>query len=129
MKKDAILCVDDEAIILLALKQELRLNFKDQYIIETALNVQQARDIIDTLSQEGTRVAMIICDWLMPGIKGDEFLSSMRIEHPEIQLLVITGHADKEALEIFRSQVGARILFKPWKSEELISAIKDTIHR
>ena len=129
MKKDAILCVDDEAIILLALKQELRLNFKDQYIIETALNAKQARDIIDELSQEGTRIAMIICDWLMPGIKGDEFLTSMRIEHPEIRLLVITGHADKEALEIFQSQVGARILFKPWKSEELISAIKETIHR
>ncbi|GAB4365628.1 MAG: response regulator [Spirochaetales bacterium] len=127
MKKPAILCIDDEAIILLALKQELKLHFRDKYAIATALNVELARNALDTLHKEGRKVVLVICDWLMPGTKGDVFLEELRAKHPELNLLVITGHADQEAIETFQNKVQARILYKPWKSEDLISAVTELI--
>lgn len=127
MRKPTILCIDDEAIILLALKQELKLHFRDQYTIATALNVEQAKKLLETLEREGRKVELIICDWLMPGMKGDAFLAELRAQNPNWKLLVITGHADQDALETFRSKVQARILFKPWKSEDLITSVVELL--
>ncbi len=127
MKKRTILCIDDEAIILLALKQELKLHFRDRYTIATALNVEQAKQILESLQKEGRTVELIICDWLMPGTKGDTFLAELRAQNPKRKLLVITGHADQDAIETFQSKVQARILYKPWKSEDLITTVTELL--
>ncbi len=127
MKKHAILCIDDEAIILLALKQELKLHFRDRYTIATALNVEQAKNTMETLEKEGRAVELVICDWLMPGTRGDTFLAELRAKNPLRKLLVITGHADRDAIETFQSKVQARILYKPWKSEDLITTVEELL--
>ena len=127
MKKPTILCIDDEAIILLALKQELKLHFQDRYTIATALNVEQAKRTLENFHKEGRKVDLIICDWLMPGIKGDAFLAELRAQNPQWKLLVITGHADPDAIQTFQSKVQAPILYKPWKSEDLITAVANLL--
>ncbi|MCX7786105.1 MAG: response regulator [Spirochaetes bacterium] len=127
MKKRTILCIDDEAIILLALKQELKLHFRDRYTIATALNVEQAKQMLETIQKEGRTVELIICDWLMPGTKGDTFLAELRTQNPKWKLMVITGHADQDAIETFQEKVKARILYKPWKSEDLITTVTELL--
>lgn len=127
MKKPTILCIDDEAIILLALKQELKLHFRDRYSIATALNVEQAKRTLENFQKEGRKVELIICDWLMPGIKGDAFLSELRTQNPLWKLLVITGQADPEAIQTFQSKIQAPILYKPWKSKDLIRTVAELL--
>ncbi|MFQ3620890.1 MAG: response regulator, partial [Spirochaetales bacterium] len=90
MTKPTILCVDDEAIILLALKQELKLHFQNRYHITTALSAEDAWKRLEALWQEGREVKLVICDWLMPGMKGDAFLSKLRERVPSCSILVIT---------------------------------------
>ena len=68
MAKRAILCVDDEAIILIALKQELKIHFGDRFTYETAINALDALKAIDELSAEGIEIAVVISDWRMPGM-------------------------------------------------------------
>ena len=68
MSKKAILCVDDEAIILLSVKQELQSHFRERFIYETALSAKEALVIIDELSAEGIVFILVISDWLMPGM-------------------------------------------------------------
>ena len=127
MTKPTILCIDDEAIILLALKQELKLHFRDRYSIATALNVEQAKRTLENFQKEGRRVDLIICDWLMPGIKGDAFLSELRTQNPQWKLLVITGQADPEAIQTFQSKVQVPVLYKPWKPEDLIKTVAELL--
>ena len=127
MKKPTILCIDDEAIILLALKQELKLHFRDRCSIATALNVEQAKRTLENFQKEGRKVELIICDWLMPDIKGDAFLSELRTQNPQWKLLVITGHADPEAIQTFQSKVQVPVLYKPWKSEDLIRTVAELL--
>ena len=74
MKKEAILCVDDEALMLLSLKTSLSRNLGENFIYETAINVEQAWEIIEDFHKDGIELILIISDWLMPGIKGDQFL-------------------------------------------------------
>ncbi|WP_319560273.1 response regulator [Marispirochaeta sp.] len=123
----AILCVDDEAIILLSLLQELKRNLGNQYTYERATSAEAALRIIDELDQEGIRVVLIISDWLMPGIKGDEFIEIVKQKHPEIKVIMITGQADKSAIERVSGIASVvAVLKKPWRAEELIHTVRST---
>jgi CheY-like chemotaxis protein len=124
MSPTAILCVDDEAIILLALKNELRMAFGSRFIYETALSAGQALATLEQLRDEGVRIVLVISDWLMPGIKGDEFLAIVREKYPETKAIMVTGQADEETIDALIKAGNVRsILKKPWRSEELIRVV------
>lgn len=71
---NAILCVDDEPIILISLVQELKNKLGREFIFETAQDAIEALEVIDDLVSKGTKVVLIVSDWLMPITNGDEFL-------------------------------------------------------
>jgi len=124
MKNEAILCVDDEAIILMAMKRELKAHFRDRFRFETALDAAEGLGIIDALARDGVAVILVISDWLMPGMKGDEFLMRIRALYPRIKTIMVTGHADPRSIERTMSEAGAyTVLRKPWNRTELITAI------
>ncbi len=123
--KRAIVCVDDEVIIVLSLIQELRNYFGDQFIYESAMNAGEAMSILGELSEEGIEVAIIITDWLMPGMKGDDFLIKIREKNPGIKSILITGQADEKAVEraVKEANVCA-VLRKPWYPDDLLNALR-----
>ncbi len=122
--KKAIICVDDEAIIVLSLKQELQNRLGNEFQYEYAMNADEAMQVIDELYGERVRVILVISDWLMPGIKGDEFLITLRERYPEIKSIMITGQADDEAIERVLYEAGAcAVLKKPWNTEDLIREV------
>lgn len=128
MVKQAILCVDDEAIILIAMKQELKHHFGARFIYETALNEEEALEIMEDLDSDGVEVVIVISDWLMPGMKGDEFLILVHEKFPSIATIMVTGQADEAAIE--RAVEAAKIracIRKPWSSRELISVIENVL--
>ena len=78
-ERKAILCIDDETIILDSLREQLEKNFGEDFIYETAESAEEAFEIIDELEEDGIEIAIIVCDWLMPGMKGDKFLLAFLI--------------------------------------------------
>ncbi|PJZ70444.1 two-component system response regulator [Leptospira perolatii] len=123
--QNVILCVDDEPIILVALKQELKKKFGNQFQYETALNAPEALELIDELSAGGVKVILILSDWLMPGMKGDEFLILVSQKHPDIRTIMVTGHVDEAAIERVKNDAGAYAVFpKPWDSKKLMEAVR-----
>jgi CheY-like chemotaxis protein len=122
----AILCVDDEAIILMALKAELRKDFGSRFMYETAAGAEQAMTLLASLHADGIRVILVISDWLMPGIKGDEFLAMVRKSYPDIKAIMITGQADESTIQgAFEAGNVLAVLRKPWDSAELARLIKE----
>jgi response regulator RpfG family c-di-GMP phosphodiesterase len=70
-------------------------------------------------------VILILSDWLMPGMKGDEFLIAVKRRYPSIRSILVTGQADSRAVERVRKEAGTeRVIFKPWRREELIAAVE-----
>jgi DNA-binding NtrC family response regulator len=125
MRREAILCVDDEAIILLSVRQELKNHFKQRFIYETATSAEDALAIIDRLVSDGIRIILILSDWLMPGMKGDEFLIIVKKRYPSIRSVLLTGQADLRAVERVKREAGTEwIIYKPWRREELIAAVE-----
>ena len=125
MCKPVILCVDDEAVVLDSLKIQLKNAFRDTYGYEMAESSDEAWEILEELSEDNTHVVVIVSDWLMPGMKGDEFLIKVHQKFPQVLKIMLTGQADIEAVEKVIEQASLyRCLSKPWNSEELIATIK-----
>lgn len=124
MSEAAILCVDDEVTILDSLQEQLFRGFGDRYLVEVASNAHEAMEVMDELNDEGVKVLIIVSDWLMPGIKGDEFLIQAHRKYPEIVTVMLTGQADEAAIERARREAQLyACLHKPWTEEELTQLI------
>ena len=123
--KQAILCVDDEPLILLALRHELSHHFGARYTYEIADDADDALEVIEELAAEGVEIALIISDWLMPGMKGDEFLDIVSAKHPSIRAIIISGQADEAAIRRIKEKFGLIGFFgKPYDPKLLFRAIE-----
>ncbi|TGL45857.1 response regulator [Leptospira perdikensis] len=122
--KNAILFVDDESIILMSMKSQVRHHFGEQYKYLTAENAREAWELLLELEEEGNTVSIIISDWSMPGMNGDEFLKKVHYTYPDIEKVIVTGFADQKSIEDLKSEIGPIVfLKKPWDERELISTI------
>lgn len=120
----AILCVDDEAAVLQSLKEQLKSHYKGKFRYETAESAVEGLKIVDDLVSERTDIILIVSDWLMPGMKGDEFLIKVNKKYPQIAAVLLTGHANEDAID--NAKKNANILtciYKPWNLDEIIKAV------
>ncbi|MEG4578963.1 response regulator [Microcoleus sp. MON1_C5] len=125
MSKPAILCVDDEVGVLQSLEIELQQAFNGKYLWEFAESAAEALEIIEELSEAEVKILVIVSDWLMPGMKGDELLIKIHQKYPQIVTVMLTGQADPEAIKRTKSQANLHAFIeKPWQNQELIEAIK-----
>ena len=125
MTKPVILCVDDEKVVLKSLKTQLKEAFGDTYSYEVAEDADEALDLIDELAEDEVSIILIVSDWLMPGMKGDEFLIKVHQQFPEVIKIMLTGQADETAIKRATLQANLhQCLYKPWSEAELVETIK-----
>lgn len=128
MSKPVILCVDDERVVLQSLKTQLKQAFKDNYLYEVAEDADEALEVISELNEEEIDIILIVSDWLMPGMKGDELLIRIHEKFPDIIKIMLTGQADEAAVQRAAEQANLHCcLHKPWSEEELIETIKSAL--
>lgn len=128
MAKKTILCVDDEKIILDSLKSQLKRRYGTDFDYEVALGAEEALEIVDEFSEEGITILIIVSDWLMPGIKGDEFLINIHKRYPNIIKFMLTGQADQESIDNANKNANLYCcLSKPWNEQELYEAIDSAL--
>jgi serine phosphatase RsbU (regulator of sigma subunit) len=84
--KDKVLLVDDDAMVLAGLKRQLR----NQFRIDTALSGEEALKQV----QENGPYAVIVSDFMMPGMNGIEFLTCVKKTSPDTVRMMLTGTAD-----------------------------------
>ena len=126
--KPTILCVDDESLILESLKMVLKDSFGDSYSIETAESGEEAIELIEELTRNGTEIPILISDYVMPGIKGDEFLILAHSRIPETLKIMLTGQADLNGVENVINRASLyRFLSKPWTSKDFILTINEAL--
>jgi CheY-like chemotaxis protein len=126
----AILCVDDERMVLISLRDQISKHFGDLYRYEVAESADEAWEVIEELCAETIKVLVIVSDWLMPGMRGDEFLIQVHKRFPSIVTVLLTGHADEAAISQARQYANLHAyIAKPWTEENLISIIQSGIRK
>ncbi|MBN1409502.1 MAG: response regulator, partial [Spirochaetales bacterium] len=128
MKKRAIICVDDEKVVLLALKEQLKTNFPGNFLIETAESAEEAIGLIKELQEKKIDIPIIIADHLMPGTKGDALLIAARDIAPNTLKILLTGQATADAVGNTVNKANLyRYISKPWEKDDLILTLKEAI--
>jgi CheY-like chemotaxis protein len=124
MSKKIILCVDDEKVVLNSLMGQLNMTFGNAYSYEAVSGPEEAWEYLTELEDDGKKVDLIICDWLMPGVRGDEFLIQVKKKYPNTRLIMLSGQADPESVERARQEAKLNaFVSKPWEKEELMGKV------
>lgn len=112
-----LLVVDDEALILSALKRTLRSSGFEVHGFTSPL------EALDFAREN--EVHVVLSDFRMPDVNGVEFLRRMRELQPFAQRVMLTGYADPRAVEeaVNRSEV-FRFVTKPWDDQALKLTLK-----
>lgn len=119
--KPRILIVDDEERYRITLSKLLRVHGLD------VTHVGRAREALDQLQEQEFDV--ILLDVKMPEMNGIEALAEIKKLKPDIEVIMLTGHASVDvAVEIMRLG-GYEYLLKPCPMEELMLKIESAHER
>ena len=128
MSKPVIICVDDEPTVLESLKIELKRVLGDSCLVETADGGEEALELIEELQEEDYEVALVVVDYIMPDIKGDELLREIHARSPHTLNIMLSGQADLQAVSnAIREAKLFRYIAKPWQPEDLSSSVIEAI--
>jgi diguanylate cyclase (GGDEF)-like protein len=109
--RPAVLVVDDEPEVPLAIADQLRRRFR-------VVPASSGKEALRLLGEQDFDV--ILSDQRMPGMTGAELLTRARREHPEAVRVLLTGYSDLPALVHAVNEGGIYFhLSKPWASAEL----------
>ena len=113
--------VDDEPDVVKSIADFLRLDYR-------VLGATRPQAALKILEQEEVHVVM--SDQRMPEMTGVEFLTKVRISHPQAIRLMFTGYADIRAvIEAINHGNIYRYITKPWDPDELKSVIQQAVER
>lgn len=126
--RSTIICVDDDKLILTTLSEQLISWLGDNYSIEKAMSGQEALDIIADCQSEGTDVSLVVSDYLMPGMKGDEVLEQVKNMTPMTRRIMLTGFSALEGVANAINKAGIyRYLSKPWDAKDMMLTVLQAI--
>ena len=128
MNKPVLMCVDDEEMILLSLKDQLREHFSRDFAIEMLESGDEALELARELVKSSVDIPVIICDQIMPGMKGNELLRHLHDLSPKTFSVLLTGQADAGAVgDAVNFANLYRYIPKPWEETDLILTIKEAV--
>jgi putative nucleotidyltransferase with HDIG domain len=119
---EVILFVDDDAGILEIARQI----FSDRGMdILTAPGPEDALSLLHS-----HEIAVLVADNHMPGMRGVDLLSRVKIFSPDTVKILMTGFADLQtALDAINTAEVYRFIVKPFESSQLVSVVEDALAR
>ena len=127
-KNKASLCVDDDPMILMSLKLQLTQSFDGQFVIETAESGEEALELIEFLVDREIDTLLIISDWLMPKMKGDELLVHVKDRFPKVGQIMLSGQAENDAVQnAFKNSNLKYFISKPWNKQDLVDKVNEVL--
>ncbi|MEP4078810.1 response regulator [Haloferula sp.] len=129
MNRICILSVEDEPEVRQAITRDLE-GFSKLFRIEVAEDVEDAKEVIESIDGDGDQVGVILCDHRLPGTTGVEFLIELESEenHSGIRKVLVTGQADQQdTIRAINTGGLDHYVAKPWQAEVLQGIVKDQL--
>lgn len=118
----SILVVDDEEIVLVALRETLQ---REGYQVVTCPNAIEALRIV-----QERQFSAIITDQAMPMLTGLEFLSQARhIQSDATRILITAVPKLDTVIDAINKGEIYRFVIKPWLREELLATVRNAVQR
>ncbi|OGO77040.1 MAG: histidine kinase [Clostridiales bacterium GWB2_37_7] len=113
----SVLLVDDEQKVLNVMKKGL------EYYGFKVVAESNSIEALKIFSHNPDRFDAVILDQTMPYIKGTELAERLKMIHPRIKIIVVTGFADDKVLEYMDNMIIDEYVNKPVTGEQLARAI------
>ncbi|MBN1576648.1 MAG: response regulator [Chitinispirillaceae bacterium] len=118
--KARLLIVDDSQDICFLISSHFKFR---GFAVETAMSGNEAMKLI-----EKDHFEIIVCDIIMPGMKGTELLQKVKKQHPMTHVIMITGYVSLEHLLTCMRFGADTCIFKPMDNfSELDTAVEMAI--
>jgi DNA-binding NtrC family response regulator len=125
MSTGTIVCVDDDVTVLSALRPLLNKALGGGIIVELAESGQEALEICADLHAMGRPVSVAISDFIMPGMRGDEFLVRLHQLSPLTVNILLTGQSDLQGVKRTINEANLyRFLEKPFINDDMVLTVK-----
>jgi DNA-binding response OmpR family regulator len=117
----AVLVVDDDKQLASALQWILR---DENYLVDVAFDGEEA-----LLKVKVHEYDAVICDVMMPRLRGDEFYVQAKMLRPNLaeRFIFITGFAADSNIREFLSARRMKYLIKPFPIKELMACVKELL--
>lgn len=126
MEKLYVLCVDDQREVLSSVVRDLT-SLKDWTVVEECESAEEAQSLVDELASEGRPLALVICDHIMPGENGVDFLARLTEDarFPHVKKILLTGQATQQdtIAAINRAKID-NYFEKPWETGPLLASAR-----
>lgn len=128
MNKPVIICVDDEKFVLDSLRTTLLQAFGDNYVIEIAEDGAEALSVVQELLATGREVPVIISDYVMPEMRGDELLRHIQIISQRTLKIMLSGQASLDGVTNAVNEADLyKFVSKPWSSSHLVEVVRKAV--
>ncbi|QLA17538.1 response regulator [Desulfolutivibrio sulfoxidireducens] len=117
MSKCRVLLVDDEEAYVETLAKRLT---RRGLTVFTANRGERALEVL-----AGNPVDVVILDMKMPGMDGIETLTRIKRDHADVEVIMLTGHANVDAAIQGMEQGAFDYLMKPAEMDDLFYKIED----
>lgn len=122
-----VLCVDDDRTVLAAIRSLLGKN-SQPVVVEVAESGEEALEILGELADRGLGVAVVVSDYIMPGMKGDELLVRIHQRDPRVFNIMLTGQSDVQGVKRAINDAALyRFLEKPFNNADFLLTINAAI--
>ncbi|HEX5632572.1 MAG TPA: PAS domain-containing protein [Gemmatimonadales bacterium] len=118
-----VLVVDDDAPVLQAMAQGLR---SAGYEAIAAATPEAA---IAELDARDGRVDVILADYIMPVMRGDELLRVVAVRWPAIRTVIVSGFIDDDRVRGLLLEQGTAFVQKPVSLRSLVAAVEEQFAR
>ncbi len=128
VESGVILCVDDDSTVLSALRTVMAANFGQHLQVEFAEGGEEALEIEAELRAQGRELSVVISDFMMPGLRGDELLVRMQERSPRTVKILLTGQSDLSGVKRSINEANLyRFLEKPFLNEDIVLTVRAAI--
>jgi two-component system chemotaxis response regulator CheY len=124
-----IICIDDQREVLTAVRKDLEQVAGDYEILDCE-SAKEAEEVLEDLYREGEEICLIICDHIMPGENGIDFLTRLNDEakYQKTKKMILTGLATQQ--DTIKAINEAKIdcfIEKPWDQTQFTGALKEML--
>ncbi|MGB1719123.1 MAG: response regulator, partial [Candidatus Latescibacterota bacterium] len=96
------------------------------YTVTTHNDPQEA---LRDFTSDPSRFSVIITDYTMPGMTGNELLAAVRDLRPDIPTVLGTGFSEEKIMDQVREGLIDVFLDKPYSMDELTKAVQEAINK
>ena len=126
--RSTIICVDDEKTLLNMLSEQLLRWFGANYRIRKATSGEEVLQIMDECTDESEEISVVVTDYVMPVMKGDELLREVNKRNPRIRNIMLTSYSSADGILSAINGGGLyRYIAKPWDAKDLMLTVLEAI--